>query len=186
LRLPPPLTIGWAALLLYFLGPGCALAQSDSRAQEVKAAFVLNIARFVYWPDEAFDPHPGEIHLCLYRGNPLGGALETIRDKRVAGKTLVVVPIDAMTETDHCNVLLVPADQLEHYRRELAEQADAPLLTITDGTQDAATDTRGIQITLARRDTRIGFDIDQRLVQRSGLRLSSQLLKLGRIVGGAP
>ncbi len=176
---PLPLPI----LLLVLLLPGWSAAQADSaeRAREVKAAFVLNIARFVYWPEEVFAEHPREIRLCLYRGNPLGNALETIRNKRVVGRDLTISNIDRLGENGSCNILLVPSEQLDQFRRDPDRIPEQPMLTITDGTV-AATDTRGIQVILMRRETRIGFDIDQTRVQRSGLRLSSELLKLGRII----
>ncbi len=170
-------------LLTALLLPAWSIAQADSteRAREVKAAFVLNIARFVYWPDQVFAEHPEEIHLCLYRDNLLGEALESIRNKRAVGRDLAITEVDRLGETGSCNILLVPAEQLEHFRQDPDQMPEHPLLTITDGTA-ASIDTDGIQIILVRRQTRIGFDIDQTRVRQSGLRLSSELLKLGRIV----
>ncbi len=170
-------------LLLVLLVPGWSAAQADSaeRTREVKAAFVLNIARFVYWPEEVFKEHPREILLCLYRDNPLGNALESIRNKKVAGRDLAIRNVDRLGATGGCNILLVPAEQLQHFRHDPDRMPKQPLLTITDGTA-ASTDTHGIQVILVRRETRIGFDIDQARVRQSGLRLSSELLKLGRIV----
>ncbi len=176
---PAARTLLPAILLLTALGS--AQASSAERTLEVKAAFVLNIARFVYWPEEHFAAHPAEIHLCLYRGNPLGEALASIRHKQVAGRTLIIHRTERIGALPHCNILLVPPEQLARFREDPDRSPDHPLLTITDDT-DGNTDTEGIQITLVRRGTRIGFDIDLKRVKQAGLRLSSELLKLGRIV----
>jgi hypothetical protein len=42
---------------------------------------------------------------------------------------------------------------------------------------------RGVLINLQRQDSRLGFEINLAQARRSGLRFSSKLLKLGRIVG---
>jgi len=173
------------SLLLALSVPGGAQADDSLRAREVKAAFVLNIARFVYWTDDLFADHPAELRLCLYRDNPLGDALESIRHKKVDGRNLTTRQIPRLAAARGCNILFVPADQLENYRRDPAPTAPQPMLTITDVTHGSP-DNPGTHIILVRRGTRIGFDIDLNQVKQSGPRLSSELLKLGRIIGATP
>lgn len=175
------------ALLILSCIPASPSMADPLRAQKVKAAFVLNIARFVYWPDEAFEAHPDTIHLCLYRANPFGDAIESIRNKRVSGRRLDIRRIQPDSGLDKCNILFVP----RQYRAEIPEQGPpqssgpAALLTITDLTQEpeGATGSGNTLIALVRERNRIGFEIDLGKVRRSGLRMSSELLKLGNIVG---
>ena len=58
----------------------CAIA-APARAQsaleyDVKAALLLNFARFIEWPDAAFDGAEAPIDVCVLTPNPFGQALE--------------------------------------------------------------------------------------------------------------
>ncbi len=166
----------------------CALAASpgmadEARANEVKAAFLLNIARFVYWPAHAFEQHPGEIHLCAWRENPLGEALTGLQGKKIAGRSLIVQTIQEADALSGCNILFFPADAHTPYAQSPLP-AHSTLLSISDLTQYQEDHSFGqtTQIALIRQRNRIGFQIDRSRMSSSLLTLSSELLKLGRIL----
>lgn len=153
--------------------------------RRVKAAFVLNITRFVSWPPDAFAGASDPLRLCFYRSNPLGAAIETIRGKKVRDRRLAIATVRNLSQRRECQALFVPTDALERFSRERAP-GNRPILTLTDDTAGVASSRasrRGIMVTLIRNGTRIGFEIDLALVRRSGLRMSAELLKLARIVG---
>jgi hypothetical protein len=152
--------------------------------RRVKAAFVLNITRFVSWPPDAFAGASDPLRLCFYRSNPLGSAIETIRGKKVRGRRLIITTVRNLAQGRECQVLFVPPDALERFSRE-RRPGNEPILTLTDDTTGSAgtrADRRDIMLTLIRNGTRIGFEIDLALVRRCGLRMSAELLKLARIV----
>jgi hypothetical protein len=172
----------WLALLPAFAATADA---QEARTREVKAAFILNIARFVEWPASAFAHHDREIHLCLYRSNPLGGATDTIRGKQVRGRSLQIRTVQSFAAPEGCNILFVPPSELHRFEAEPHTVTPGqPLLTITDGTavKDRVPFARHILVTLVREQRRIGFQIDRHVLKHSGLNMSSELLKLGRIV----
>ena len=185
------LAVAAAALtLLAAAGTGVAAAEPDSqRIDRIKAAFVLNIARFVSWPAEEFEQHPEQLLLCLYRHSPFGQAIETIHGKKVAGRRLRINRIQSLSESRQCNILLIPGFELEAFMRKARPRLDRPLLTIADLTTDLAADGGprsthdGVLVTLVRAGTRIGFEINLRRARRVGLKMSSKLLKLATIVG---
>jgi hypothetical protein len=157
------------------------------RIDRVKAAFILNIARFVTWPPEVFADQPGELTLCLYRGNPLAPAIETLHGKKVGGRRLEIVHIVRLSEADACQILLLAPYELDEF--SAAEHArpgpPPPLLTIADvsANHDPQTRHHHILVSLIRSGTHIGFEINLAKARQAGLRLSSRLLKLARIVG---
>jgi len=173
------------ALLLSapLLWPDSVLAQ---HTDEVKAAFILNIARFVEWPDEQLGGKKQSMQLCLYRRNSLGAAVGTIRGKQVAGRKLVIRTIDSAVEGRGCHILFIPPGELHRFGRERSGFAGRPLLTVTDLT----TGWRGrsahpdILIALVRDGAHMDFEINLGAVRRSGLQVSSELLKLGRVADG--
>lgn len=161
----------------------CPAATDSADLRRVKAAFVLNIARFVSWPADAFDRAGAPLSLCFYRSNPLGAAVATIRGKKVGRRRLDVSTIAALQEAGRCHVLFVPSAELARFASE--GPTDRPLLTMTDRTDPdaAAPASRGIMVTLVRSGTRIGFEIDLGRVRGARLDMSAELLKLARIVG---
>ena len=177
--------------LLLILGTLCvaggenAAAEDSDRAKLVKAAIVLNIARFVIWPDDSFERHPGQVRLCFYRHNPFGAAVDSIRGKKIGDRRLEILVIASRADNAGCNLVFVPPDGLDAFRADDVPKDQHAVLTITDLTAsgtvppaDAAT-----LIVLYRDDRRVGFQIDLPAAKRAGLRLGSELLKLARIVG---
>lgn len=180
----------WLALLLLLSLVGVSNASAvegdDLRIDRIKAAFVLNIARFVTWPPQVFEGDAGELQLCLYRRDPLGEGVDEIRGKRVGGRALQVRLIDDLEASNSCHILVIAQQEYSHYKRAQAGSRSRPLLTIADMTGEggsAGLSRPGVLITLVRKETRIGIEVDLHQSRAAGLQLSSHLLKLARIVG---
>ena len=166
--------------------PAVAGGQEVQRINEVKAAFVLNVARFVTWPAEVFDGDDAHLLLCIYHTNPFGDALDSISGKTVSGRQLEIMQLESLVDSESCHILLISPQKLDDFVKEERPGQASPLLTIADMTDTAkgsATGT-GVLITLVRKGSRIGFEIDLERVRSAGIKMSSELLKHARIVGG--
>jgi hypothetical protein len=170
--------------LLAVLSPSLARAETEAdRIGQVKAAFVLNIARFVSWPKEAPEHQGTPLQLCLYRSNPFGEAIRAIEGKIVNGRPLQIELIQSLTQSDSCRILLVGPDEMRHFSKESQQAPNRPLLTIADLTgTDLPPPYQPALVTLVRNAARIGFIINLAKARRAGLRMSSNLLKLAKIV----
>jgi hypothetical protein len=173
----------------YALAADTQALVADTRVQridKVKAAFVLNIARFVTWPAEAFEKDNDRLLLCFYHSNPFAGGLESISGKTVTGRTLDFIRVKNLADTRFCQILLISQIELDTFSTKLLPGKSRPLLTIADRTR-ADTDpsiTRGIMVSLVRTGSRIGFEIDLGRTRSAGLKMSSELLKHAQIVDG--
>ena len=147
---------------------------------EVRAAFVFNIARFVYWPRSG--PPTGEkrLRLCLYRENPLGAAASSLTGKQLHGRQLALEVIDNLVSGGTCQILLIPGRQLARFQREAPAADLSQTLTITDLSKNPSLlpDASGVMVSLVRKETTLGFAINRHAVAASDLRVSSELLKL--------
>lgn len=161
-------------------------AQDFALIDTVKAAIVLNIARFVTWPVDSQLYQSDKMQLCLYRTNPLHEAAAGIAGEKVGGRTIEIRQIESLAASDSCSVLLIAGNQVPGFIAELPPDFNRPLLTVADLTEtDQPISLRsGILIALVRNGTRIGFDINLEKSRQVGLRMSSELLKLANIVGG--
>lgn len=177
--------IAFALMASLGCAPAPARAEGPASVEQVKAAFILNIARFVKWPQRQTGQPQSNITLCLYRSNPLGPAVSTIQGKRVGDKPLAVTEVESLAQAGSCQILLIDADQLDRYDEEARDGLPGPILTIADLTEqpEVSVSTRWILVNLVRREARIGFDVHLARVRYLGLEMSSELLKLARIIG---
>lgn len=167
-------------MLLLALAPAHAVPTE----YELKAAFIYQIARFVEWPSPT-EPLTGTplarapLRLCVFGGNPFGPALDTIRGKLVNERRLEVSQLDTKADTRECNILFIADPAERHIERIAAISRGAGMLTIGD-TQGFAQ--RGAVVNFFPENGKIRFEINPEASRRAGLKISSQLLKLARII----
>ena len=164
--------------------PATWAEDQGGKLRHIKAAFVLNIAKFVTWPQEVYQQRPSTLQLCHYRRDALGSAYDSIRQRKVDGRQLNASLRQDLHTSDSCDILLVPAQELDLLARETAQGFQKPVLTIADLTSQEAQGIAypGVLLALVRDGTRIGFEINLEATHRRGLQFSSQLLKLAKIV----
>lgn len=180
-------------LLLMFLSSvmSAMKAHGDSEADEqlqqkkVKAVFVLNVAKFVRWPEAVVETRSERLTLCYDQEDVLGSAYEIIRNHSVNGRLLARQWINSSQDLETCDVLLLSKAGLERYRRAPLVSPETPLLVIADLTSQKSTGKAypGVHVALVRKGSKIGFDINLHAAHQAGLKLSSRLLRLARIVG---
>src|SRR2546427_13217710 len=78
------------ALWVVFSGGLVARAESPSPTMhQVQAAFLFNFAKFVTWPDDAFERSGSALIIGVLGEDPFGAPVEeAVRDKTVMGKKL--------------------------------------------------------------------------------------------------
>ena len=166
-------------LLLAALGPARAAAATPAplAEYEVKAAFLHNFARFVEWPEAAAS---GPLVVGVLGEDPFGPLL----DRTFAGKTLRNQPIHVrrlarVEDAAGVHVVFISRSEEGRLADILRPLRGTPVLTVSDIPDFAA---RGGIIGLRLEDQKVRFDIDPNQAARAGLKLSSQLLKLARLV----
>ena len=147
----------------------------------VKAAYLYNFAKFVEWPTQAFPSTTSPLVLCIVGKDPFGETLDTIAGKSVREWTLVVQHFAKVEESTGCHILFISASESSHLKTVLNQLKNAPILTVSD--IDGFVEAGGM-IGLVDVDQHIRFNINLLAVQRADLKISSQLLKLGKVVIG--
>jgi len=174
------------ALACLLFTPGVVADSQALQLKQVKAAFVLNIAKFVTWPKQVYQQRPEQLLLCYYQTDSLGAAFETIRNKTVNGRRLKKVTIEDLAASAMCDILLIPADAQVNLAGQAPMAETRPVLIIADMTHHNTAEVhhKGALVSLVRQGKRIGFAIDVRETKKAGLKVSSELLKLATIVDG--
>ncbi|GAB3097258.1 hypothetical protein GCM10027217_13000 [Pseudomaricurvus hydrocarbonicus] len=152
---------------------------------QLKSAFVLNIAKFVRWPDAQLQQRGDQLNLCYYQEDVLGAADDMIRGREVGGRRLQLERIGTPEGLSACDILLLSEAGAERMIKAPLVSRTTPVLVIADMTDHKSTGKvyPGVHVALVRRGNRIGFEINLTAANQAGLKFSSRLLQLARIVG---
>lgn len=151
---------------------------------EVKAAYLYHFARFIEWPAEGPAATGDPLVIGVIGTDPFGPLLdEAVRDKAAPGdQRLVVRRFTRREDVVEAHILFISSSEEERLPQILKLLDGASILTV--GEMDRFAE-RGGMVALKLEDKKVRFDINLEAVRRGRLKLSSQLLKLARIVGSA-
>jgi len=177
------------ALLLCFAA-GLIVADGGARGDEapsgilseyrVKAAYLYYFTTFVNWPPEAFPNAGDEVVIGVLGEDPFGAILdETLRGKTVGNRKLVVRRFGSVKDVRESHVLFISSSEQDRLASILKVLDGAAVLTVGESDGFAS---RGGQIAFRTEDKKVRFDINVAAVERAPLKVSAQLMKLGRIV----
>lgn len=150
---------------------------------QVKMAFLFNFARFVEWPEDAFADARSPLVLGILGDDPFGSDLETIRGKTVNGRKLIINKFKDVDDIRVCHILFVSNSEKNRLPRILAFLRQSKILSVGDTKKFAQ---KGGVINLVVENNKVGFEINVDAGKRAGLRISSKLLSLARIVHDSP
>lgn len=147
---------------------------TPSREDQLKAAYLLNFAKFIEWPVTSAGVQP--LTVCLVGALGVHDALASgIENKRVGTRSLAVRHVPDAGAVVGCNVLY-----LDSVMAASSSPASAlPVLTISDAKAFAR---NGGMIELFTEDNRLRFKVNVDNAERAGLRISSNLLQLAATV----
>jgi len=177
-KLPAMALASLAALLAWAGAP----AQSQYAPEAVKAAFLYRFAGYVQWPaDVMAQPQFTIATLC---GDEIADQLEPM----VAGHSINGLParvrrLRRLSEVGEAQILYVGPSCSGELSVSLSALAARPILIVTDaedGLQEGAT------INFISASQHIRFEVSLLSAQRSGLKISSELLSVAaRVLGGS-
>ncbi|MDA8137420.1 MAG: YfiR family protein [Desulfobacteraceae bacterium] len=170
-------------ILLLLPVVGCllvpALAQQQVGEYQIKAAFLYNFAKFVDWPACNACNDSDFFIIGILGDDPFREEIEAIAGKSVKEKRLAIERSATLEGLKNCQVIFISASAKTDLPRILKKLKDQPVLTVGDTPGFAEA---GVMINLYTADNKIRFEINPAAADQAGLKISSQLLKLARIV----
>jgi YfiR/HmsC-like len=174
-------TVHWlCAFILAMLTCG---VQAQSKEYQIKAAFLFNFAQFVDWPSAAFAKTNAPFYIGVLGDDPFGAALDaTIQDEAIDNHKIIVERSQNIEDLKNCQMIFVSKSEKGRVVKILSELDSKPILTVSE-VEGFAQHGGGINFYLA--GTKVRFEINPDAAQSDGLRISAQLLSLGKIVQSA-
>jgi hypothetical protein len=172
----------WQLLLITGLGVAqVCVAAAVAPEYRVKAAFLYKFATYVRWPSPATADPTAPFLIGVIGSDPFGSSLnDVVRDQTVRGRVIRIRALSRTEQAVHCDLVFISASERGNLARIFAELRGAPVLTVGD--MDRFAEQGGMIGLVTTEDNHIRFDINKAAIERAGLRASSQLLQLARIV----
>ena len=180
-RRPPPFR--FIAAVMIACACAVPLRAQPTLEYDVKAALLLNFARFIEWPDRAFASPRAAIDICVFAPNPFGQALERVLQGEMVGmRPLSTRDVHRAADAAGCHLLFVPAGT-ESRAAAILRQISSP--TITVGESRRFEDLGGA-LSFVLEGGRVRFTVNLQSVEERGVRISARMLKLASRVDRAP
>jgi len=154
--------------LLLFNVSNAHAEYSAQEEYEMKARFLYNVAQLVYWPP-AENKQP--LVFCFLGKDVFGNTLNTIKDKKVEQRQIVLKRNVSLNEVEQCQVLFVA--------NILAKVSKKMILTVSDIGSFAE---QGGMVHLLKEEKRIRLVVNLRAARDSSVKLSSRLLTVATVV----
>jgi len=154
-------------------------AQAPMGESQVKAMFVYNFLKFVEWPSESVRAKDPFVVLIIGDGATADATEQFLESKMIGDRPLFVRRVKWDASLAGARAVFVVETDVKKLHHVFDAATAAGALTIGEGEAFA---TRGGVIGLLVEDRRVRFDVDTTAAQNAGLRVSSKLLALTRIV----
>jgi hypothetical protein len=168
---------GW---LLLIASPNAFSQKEESSEYTVKLAFLYNFTKFVEWPPDSYRAPSSPLLICVVGHDPFSQVLEAeLRTKNVEGHPVEVRSLKPNDKLNLCQIVFVPATEKQHADRIVSGLKGSNTLTV--GETDGFAVQGGI-INLTVEANKVHFEINRLAAARAGLKISSRLLSIAKIV----
>lgn len=160
--------------VLWAIAPALSATQPQTPTEyEVKAAFLLNFARFIEWPPEY---ETGPICIGIVGQDPFGPVLdEAIKGQGVNGRAFVVRRFRKHQEAAACHIVFFGASEESRLPSLLTRLQPGAVLTVGETPEFCR---KGGIINFELAGNRVRFEINFGAAHAARLHISSKLLSL--------
>jgi hypothetical protein len=173
------------AALLSSAWPPLDRAQANPPSEyQLKAAFLFNFAKFVEWPAASFSDPRSPFVICILGADPFGHAMDdALLGKMIGERGVAIERSKELADARHCQMVFVSSSEKSRVAEILDGLKGTSTLVVGETEGFAAA---GGMIQFVLEDNRVRFLINTDATDRAGLKVSSKLLSLARLVHDAP
>ena len=143
---------------------------------KVKAAFVVNFARFISWPEESFQGATAPLVICTVGTGVDEAVFSGIETKKIKGRPIVLKNLKSLDEpVESCHLLYLQNVRGEGLRTYLNRSDTSPVVSISESDGFASL---GGTIEFVKVKDRLSFIINNTKAKERKLRINASLLNL--------
>jgi len=165
-------SMGWGSMR-------CAAQTGTEHEYALKAGVLYHIIEYVEWPSSSLSNNPPSITIGLMGQIPFADTLEVLNGKMIQGRKLVVKRVADSQEAAGCHVVFIGASEKPRISEIVGDLKNRPVLTVSEVEGFAE---QGGMVNLIAGPNRIIMEINRQVASQAKLGMSSQLLKLAKVV----
>ncbi len=131
------------------------------------------------WPLHAFSDTSTPITLCILGKDPFDKALKTIEDKIVKERRFVIKEASCVEDIKECHILFISTSEKKNLPVILSKVKGLPILTVAESRNFCQS---GGIVNFILVKNKVRFEINVDAAKRTGMKISSKLLKLSKII----
>jgi len=147
---------------------------------ELKAEFLTRFATFIEWPPGA---ESRTFTIGVIGHNPFNAYLEKLATRKIKNRPVSIRYINELSQIDGCDILFIASSEKSRLQAILGRTDSRPILTVADSNGFAAA---GVLINFYTTADTVRFEINEGAVEKSGLKVSSKLFKLAKVIEAKP
>ena len=171
------LPFGFLCALLF--AARSTVAAEVSEEYKLKAAFLVNFAKFIQWPEQTFSSGQSDLRFCVAGRNPFAETLSSVENKKIGGRPVTVQHFATLARAEGCQVLFV--SQSEELNLDLLRSQPGLQQTLTVSDIPGFVHDGGM-IEFVIRNNRLAFIIHRTALRERGFQISAALLELAAAV----
>jgi hypothetical protein len=168
------------ACWLYSGAPQAFSLNGQGVEYPVKLAFLYNFTKFIEWPPDSYRDPDAPLAICIVGRDPFSPDIEGDLRTRIVGRhpveVLTLKPTDTLSV---CHMVFIPVTEKDQANKIVRDLKGSSTLTV--GEAEGFARLGGI-INLTVEGNKVNFEINQLAAQHAGLKISSKLLSLAKIV----
>ena len=164
-----------------FLNPAMALSLNEETVEyPLKLAFLYNFTKFVEWPADSYSDPRAPLAICIVGDDPFNPDLEgQLRTRKVEGHSVEITILRPSDTLSACHMVFVPVTAENQAARIVSSLKGFSTLTVGESEGFAV---MGGIINLTVEENKLHFEVNPLAAERAGLKISSKLLSIAKIV----
>jgi hypothetical protein len=147
------------------------------QSYQLHSVFMFSFTRYVQWPDEY---NQGDFEIAVLGDSPILTDLKKLAEtKKVGDRPIKITRLNAPSEIKKCHILFLPADKSTQLSEVLTKVGTNSTLVVTEQPGLA---TKGSSINFVMKDGRLGFEMNQGVMNKQKLKASSELTRLAIVI----
>ncbi|MCG8668618.1 MAG: YfiR family protein [Pseudomonadales bacterium] len=157
---------------------GAASNASSAAPDHLKAAYLYNFAKLIYWPESVLSDKSKPLVICTSASDGFTQSLIEISDKPVGGRPVQVVALGIKSDASFCHVVFVDKHRSDAWFRQNNGGYEGQLLV---GERSGFIAKGGV-INFYLEGDKLRFEVSLANAEERGVQISSRLLRLAKIV----
>jgi len=168
-------------LVLAAAGPA---GQAELPEYVLKAGFLFNFAKYVEWPDTAFNGPDDPLVIAVVGKDPFGDDLDrSLRGKTVKGRTIRIARYGSVSEIRNAHILFVPRTEAGKTDEIVQKLRTRPVLLVGEA---PAFCREGGAINILVREGQPRLEANPEAAARARLTIDAKLLRAATVVREDP